>query len=97
MAELGLELRAPNSSSDSSPGPSFSLSSLLRAREQPLTLAFPNTHSEPQWDGGGDEDESGSVLKTLHSRGKDSSSTLTCDETGLPQVEKGLGRAFQAK
>lgn len=37
------------------------------------------------------------MLRTLQSRGRDSSSTLICDEIGLSQVEKALGRAFQAK
>lgn len=101
MVVLGQELRAPNSNSDSnsdsSPKLSFSLSSQLRVGKQPLTPTLPNTHSEPYMGWGGDNEESGSVLRTLQSRGKDFSSTLKCDEIGLSQGEQALRRAFQAK
>lgn len=48
----------------------LSLSFQLRVGRQPLTPTLPNTHPEPTWGGGGDDEESVSVLRTLHSRVK---------------------------
>lgn len=64
MVELGLELRAPNSNSDSSPGPSFSRSSQLRAGSSHSARVLLTPTLSHMWDGGGDKEKSGSVLKT---------------------------------